>query len=97
MDERVAGGTCPLSRGHADYMRLCKAVELRFINNWSILPISRPSNMPTWNLTLDPKAVAQVHDILVCLGRFGETVSIEARRNKVCLSRTLRGTKNFLC
>ncbi|KAI9786189.1 MAG: hypothetical protein M1839_007599 [Geoglossum umbratile] len=49
--------------------------------------------MPTWNLTLDPKAVAQVHDILVCLGRFSETVSIEARRNKFILT-TLNSSKS---
>jgi len=39
--------------------------------------------MPVLNLTLAPEAVARLHDALVCLGKFSESVSIEARRDKV--------------
>ena len=38
----------------------------------------------TLNFTLLPEAVVRLHDIVVCLGRFSESVSIEARRNRVC-------------
>lgn len=37
------------------------------------------------NFTLTPEAASKVHDLLVCLGKFSDTVAIEARREKVGL------------
>ncbi|KAI9845388.1 MAG: hypothetical protein M1838_001743 [Thelocarpon superellum] len=42
--------------------------------------------MPTLNLILTPEAVGRIHDVLVCLGKFNESVSIEARKDKALLS-----------
>jgi hypothetical protein len=41
--------------------------------------------MVVLNFTLTPEAASKVHDLLVCLGKFSETVAIEARREKVGL------------
>lgn len=41
--------------------------------------------MVTLNFTLTPEAASKIHDLLVCLGKFSETVAIEARREKVGL------------
>ncbi len=41
------------------------------------------SDMAILSLTLMPDAVVRLHDALVCLGKFGESVSIDARRDKV--------------
>ncbi|KAG9192048.1 cell cycle checkpoint control protein RAD9A [Alternaria panax] len=38
--------------------------------------------MVVLNFTLNPDAASKVHDLLVCLGKFSETVAIEARREK---------------
>ena len=38
---------------------------------------------PTLSLVLTPEAVGSIHDVLVCLAKFSETVSIEARKDKV--------------
>jgi cell cycle checkpoint control protein RAD9A len=38
--------------------------------------------MVVLNFTLTPEGAAKVHDLLVCLGKFGDTVAIEARRDK---------------
>ena len=32
---------------------------------------------------LTPEAAAKIHDLLICLGKFSETVAIEARRERV--------------
>jgi len=34
---------------------------------------------------LSPEATARVHDLLLCLAKFGETICIEARNDKVRL------------
>lgn len=39
--------------------------------------------MVVLNFTLTPEAASKIHDILVCLGKFSETVAIEARRERV--------------
>jgi cell cycle checkpoint control protein RAD9A len=39
--------------------------------------------MAVLNFTLTPEAASKIHDLLVCLGKFGETVAIEARRERV--------------
>jgi cell cycle checkpoint control protein RAD9A len=39
--------------------------------------------MVVLNFTLTPEAASKVHDLLVCLGKFSDTVAIEARREKV--------------
>jgi cell cycle checkpoint control protein RAD9A len=39
--------------------------------------------MVVLNFTLTPEAAAKVHDLLVCLGKFNDTVVIEARRERV--------------
>jgi cell cycle checkpoint control protein RAD9A len=41
--------------------------------------------MVVLNFTLTPEAASKVHDLLVCLGKFSETVAIEARRERVGL------------
>ncbi|ORY10413.1 Rad9-domain-containing protein [Clohesyomyces aquaticus] len=38
--------------------------------------------MVVLNFTLVPEAAAKVHDLLVCLGKFSDTVAIEARRDR---------------
>ena len=40
-------------------------------------------NMVVLNFTLTPEAASKIHDLLVCLGKFSETVAIEARRERV--------------
>ncbi|KAI9758896.1 MAG: hypothetical protein M1835_000504 [Candelina submexicana] len=42
--------------------------------------------MAILSLTLAPDAVARLHDVLVCLGKFSETVSIEAGRDEMILA-----------
>jgi hypothetical protein len=39
--------------------------------------------MVVLNFTLTPEAAAKVHDLLICLGKFSDTVAIEAKREKV--------------
>ena len=39
--------------------------------------------MALLSLTLAPEAVGKLHDVLVCLGKFSESVSLEANRDKV--------------
>jgi cell cycle checkpoint control protein RAD9A len=39
--------------------------------------------MVVLNFTLTPEAAAKVHDLLVCLGKFSDTVAVEARRERV--------------
>ncbi len=40
--------------------------------------------MPLLSITLAPDAVGRLYDALLCLGKFSESVSLEAQRNKVC-------------
>ncbi|KAH9872001.1 hypothetical protein J1614_006261, partial [Plenodomus biglobosus] len=39
--------------------------------------------MTVLNFTLTPEAASKVHDLLVCLGKFDDTVLLEARREKL--------------
>jgi hypothetical protein len=39
--------------------------------------------MVVLNFTLTPEAASKIHDLLVCLGKFSDTVAIEARRERV--------------
>jgi len=39
--------------------------------------------MAILQVSLSPEATARVHDLLLCLAKFGETVCIEARNDKV--------------
>ena len=39
--------------------------------------------MHALKFTLTPAGVARMHDAIICLAKFGETVSIEARPDKV--------------
>lgn len=48
--------------------------------------------MVVLNFTLAPEAASKVHDLLVCLGKFSDTVAIEARREKVGLPFFLRAS-----
>ena len=41
--------------------------------------------MVVLKFTLTPEAASKIHDLLVCLGKFSETVAIEARRDRVGL------------
>jgi hypothetical protein len=45
--------------------------------------------MVVLNFTLTPEAASKIHDVLVCLGKFNDTVAIEARRDKVGRQSTL--------
>ncbi|KAF1842411.1 uncharacterized protein K460DRAFT_380268 [Cucurbitaria berberidis CBS 394.84] len=38
--------------------------------------------MVVLNFTLTPQAASKLHDLLVCLGKFSDTVAVEARREK---------------
>jgi cell cycle checkpoint control protein RAD9A len=40
--------------------------------------------MAILNFTLSPEALSKLHDALACLGKFSESVSIEAVHDKVC-------------
>lgn len=39
--------------------------------------------MVVLNFTLTPEAAAKIHDLLICFGKFSDTVAIEARRERV--------------
>lgn len=39
--------------------------------------------MVVLNFTLSPASASKIHDLLVCLGKFSDTVAIEARKDKV--------------
>ncbi|CBX99874.1 predicted protein [Plenodomus lingam JN3] len=55
--------------------------------------------MAILNFTLTPEAAAKVHDLLVCLGRFDDTVLLEARREKL-VSAYFHGSElvqNYIC
>ena len=39
--------------------------------------------MQTLKFILQPENVSRVHDALICLSKFSESVSLEARRDKV--------------
>jgi hypothetical protein len=39
--------------------------------------------MVVLNFTLTPEAASKIHDLLICLGKFSDTVAIEARRERV--------------
>jgi len=42
--------------------------------------------MVVLKFTLTPEAASKVHDLLVCLGKFSDTVAIEARPQRVSAS-----------
>ncbi|MCJ1304496.1 hypothetical protein MMC08_007308, partial [Hypocenomyce scalaris] len=42
--------------------------------------------MPALTFTLSPEGVVRVHDAILCLAKFSETVSLEARRSKLILT-----------
>ena len=44
--------------------------------------------MVVLNFTLTPEAASKIHDLLVCLGKFSDTVAIEARPQRVSASRS---------
>ena len=39
--------------------------------------------MHTLNFTLTPEGVSRIHDAVLCLAKFSETVSMEARHSRV--------------
>lgn len=49
--------------------------------------------MAVLTFTLTPEALGRLHDALVCLGKFSETVSIEATQSRLILT-TLNSTKS---
>jgi cell cycle checkpoint control protein RAD9A len=51
--------------------------------------------MVVLNFTLTPEAAAKVHDILVCLGKFSDTVAIEAKRQRVRLSHLILNSRPY--
>ncbi|KAF9696951.1 hypothetical protein EKO04_004616 [Ascochyta lentis] len=52
--------------------------------------------MVVLNFTLTPEAASKVHDVLVCLGKFSETVAIEARRERFTFT-ALNSSKSAYC
>ncbi|KAF1365520.1 hypothetical protein EJ07DRAFT_161559 [Lizonia empirigonia] len=52
--------------------------------------------MVVLNFTLTPEAASKVHDLLVCLGKFSETVAIEARRERFTFT-ALNSSKSAYC
>ncbi|KAJ4993891.1 hypothetical protein SVAN01_00368 [Stagonosporopsis vannaccii] len=52
--------------------------------------------MVVLNFTLTPEAASKIHDLLVCLGKFSETVAIEARRERFTFT-TLNSSKSAYC
>lgn len=48
--------------------------------------------MAVLKFTIEPEAISKLHDVLVCLGRFQESVCLEATRDKLFLS-ALNSTK----
>ena len=41
------------------------------------------SGMPVLSFTLLPEALTRIHDAILCLAKFSEVVSLEARPDKV--------------
>ena len=39
--------------------------------------------MQTLSFTLQPEKISRIHDAIICLAKFSDSVSIEARRDKV--------------
>ncbi|KAH7400567.1 Rad9-domain-containing protein [Phaeosphaeria sp. MPI-PUGE-AT-0046c] len=52
--------------------------------------------MVVLNFTLTPEAAAKVHDLLICLGKFSDTVAIEAKREKFTFT-ALNTSKSAYC
>lgn len=50
-------------------------------------------DMAVLNFTLTPEALGKLHDALVCLGKFSEAVSIEAKHDKVRLGMSAEARK----
>jgi hypothetical protein len=59
----------------------------------SELPNSIDNDMTTLAFTLSPASTAKIHDALSCLSKFSDQISLEARRNQLCLS-ALNSTKS---
>jgi hypothetical protein len=57
------------------------------------LPNHIANNMTTLAFTLSPASTARIHDALSCLSKFSDQISLEARRNQLCLS-ALNSTKS---
>ena len=60
-------------------------------------PTSRPTThstktekMAVLTFSLTPEATGRIYEALVCLAKFGESVAIEARGDKVCLGGELK-------
>lgn len=43
-------------------------------------------DMQTLSFTLQPENVSRIHDAVICLAKFSDSVSIEARRDRVGIS-----------
>lgn len=52
-------------------------------NDIASLPPSHRANMAILRFSLSAEATGRMHEQLVCLAKFGESVSIEARKDKV--------------
>jgi hypothetical protein len=51
--------------------------------------------MAVLKFSLAPAATAKVHELLVCLAKFGETVAIEARKDKVSTRTSSQDYRNI--
>ena len=45
--------------------------------------------MATLNFSLSPESTGRIYELLVCLAKFGEAVSIEARSDKARMARAV--------
>lgn len=46
----------------------------------------RLSLMAVLSFELSPESCAKLHDLLTCLAKFNETISLEAQRETVCIA-----------
>lgn len=57
--------------------------EVVFNSNAQPRHESKLGMMPVLSFTLSPEGVVRIHDAILCLAKFSETVSLEAHRNNV--------------
>ena len=55
---------------------------MQYHREYATIP-KRNANMHTLRFALNPEGVARIHDVVLCLAKFSEIVSLEARETKV--------------
>jgi hypothetical protein len=69
-----------------EFTRLPKYIRrTTFVNlkTGGLRPVIDTHLMAVLTFTLSPEAVGKMHDALICLGKFNESVSLEATRDHV--------------